>query len=396
MVKNKHILFIVENNSVPHDRRVWNEAQAAKEFGYEVSVICPNDPHEKDTRHLINGIRIYRHPRPIEGSGKSALIIEYINALFWEFLLSIRVFLTHRFHVIHSANPPDHIFMIALPFKLFGVKFIFDHHDITPENFVAKFGYKGIFHTLLLKMEWLTFKTADFVISTNESYKKIAIKRGGKKAKNVIVVRNGPDLTKIPEIAPNPKLREGFTYLVGYVGVIAQQEGIENLLYAVDYMVQEKKKTDTKFIIIGTGPHWQQVVEQSKKMGLEKYIHFTGFIPDKNLYETLSTVDICINPEFGNDFTNQSTMIKIMEYMTFGKPIVQFYTTEGEVTAGEAALYVRENSPTLFAEAIFSLLNDPERCNKMGAIGQARVKETFSWQQQKGNLAKVYNEIFKF
>ena len=395
MVKKTHILFIVENNSVPHDRRVWNEAQAAKEFGYEVSVICPEDANVKDYPKIINGIRIYRHPRPAEKSGKAALIFEYTNALIWEFLFSIWVFITHRFHIIHSANPPDHIFIIALPFKLFGVKYIFDHHDITPENYVAKFGSKGFFYSILLKMEWLTFKTANFIISTNESYKKIAMRRGGKDEKDIIVVRNGPDLTKISSVAMNPALREGFRYLVGYVGVIGQQEGIENLLQAVKYMVRNKKRTDVKFYIIGTGPYWHEIVKQSINMELEKYIEFTGYIPDQKLYEILNSVDLCINPEFGNEFTNQSTMIKIMEYMTFGKAIVQFYTVEGEVTAGDSAIYVRENSPVLFAEAILSLMDDPERCRKMGEIGRHRIEEKYSWQRQKGNLASAYSAVMK-
>ena len=258
---SKHILFIVENNSVPRDVRVWGEILAAKEFGYDVSVICPKDDTLANSEVSTDGICIYRHPSPIEGNGKLSLLFEYANALLWELVLSIRIFFQRRFDIIHGANPPDHLFLIALMYKLFGVKFIFDHHDIAPENFIAKFGKRGFFYPILLIMERLTFKTANIVISTNESYKKIAIQRGHKKPTDVFVVRNGPDLTRIQLTEPNETLRDGFKYLVGYVGIIAQQEGIENLLRIIDYIVKVRNREDIKFIVVGKGPHWKEVVK---------------------------------------------------------------------------------------------------------------------------------------
>jgi hypothetical protein len=177
MVKRKHILFIVENNSVPYDRRVWNEALSAREFGYDVSIICPSDRRYRRNRETIKGIRIYRHPCPLEGWGKMAFVFEYLNAFCWESLLSMRIFLTHPFSIIHSANPPDHIFLIALAFRPAGVKFVFDHHDLTPETYIAKYGARGTVYRILLWMERLALCAADIVISTNESYKKVAIKR---------------------------------------------------------------------------------------------------------------------------------------------------------------------------------------------------------------------------
>lgn len=392
-MKNRHILFIVENNPAPPDARVWNEALAAREFGYEVSVIGPRDNLRGDNRRVIKDIQIYRHPRPRERSGKFPLILEYLNAAFWELLLSIRVYLNNPFQVIHGANPPDHIFLIAILFKLTGVKYIFDHHDITPENYAAKFGSKGIIYRLLLIMEWLTFKSANLVVSTNESYANIAKERGGKQEKDIIVVRNGPDLSRIPSAGPNPKLREGFQYLVGYVGVIGQQEGIENLLTAVRYIVEEKKRNDIKFIIVGPGPHLNAVRNQAKEMQLDRYVKFTGYIPKKELVEVLTTADVCINPEYANEFTDKSTMIKVMEYMAFGKPIIQFYTKEGEVTAGEAAIYIRENNAAKFADAIIDLLDDPARRKKMGEIGKYRISEMFGWAIQKQHLREAYNRV---
>ena len=390
----KHILFIVENNSVPWDVRVWAEALAAKEYGYDVSVICP--VHKKapmDKYEQREGIDIYRHPMPIEAHGAIGFFIEYFSALFWELLLSIRLFIKKPFQIIHSANPPDHVFMIAIPFKLFGVKYIFDHHDITPETYVAKFGAKNFVFKVLMWMEKATFKTADIVISTNESYKKIAITRGGKKDSDVFVVRNGPDLSRIQFPQPNPQLKNGFEYLVAYLGVINNQEGIDNLLRSVRYLIYEKNITNVKYLIIGTGPHWNEMVQLSKDMNLEKYVTFTGYIPYKDLYEILTTADICVNPEFCNEFTDKSTMIKIMDYMAFGKPIVMFETTEGKVTAGGSATYVSNNDETEFAHAIMDLLNDKTKREKMSQIARERVDTMLQWSLQKINLHNAYRYL---
>lgn len=386
----KHILFIVENTEGSHDLRVWPEAQAAKEFGYEVTVISPVKRNAILDYEIIDGIEIYRHPMPVEADRKCGFLLEYLNALFWELLLTVRIFIKKPFHIIHSANPPDHVFIIALLFKLFGTKFIFDHHDICPENYVAKFGKKDIFYNILLIMEKLTFKTANIVISTNESYKKIAIRRGNKQEKDVFVIRNGPKLDKIIFMEPNEALKEHFDYLVAYVGAIGKQDQIENLLNAVRYIVYKKEIKNIKFIITGTGPHWNNMVELSREMKLGKYVKFTGYIPYKDFYEVLATADVCVNPEFRNEFTDKSTMIKIMDYMVFGKPIVQFETREGKVTAGDAAVYVKKNDELDFAEAIIELLNDSGKRKNMGEIGRKRIYEKLSWDKQKGNLQKAY------
>jgi glycosyltransferase involved in cell wall biosynthesis len=394
-VRPKHILFIVENNSVPFDPRVWNEARAARAFGYDVTVICPSDARAKDIRPVIEGIRIYRHPQLPEGPGKLRLIVEYLNAALWEMWLSLRIYLDHPFDVIHGANPPDHLFLIALPFRVLGVKYLFDHHDIAPENYQAKFGKKGLMHAILLWMERMTFRSADLVVSTNDSYRAIAIDRGGKDPKDVVVVRNGPDLSRSAGVLPDPELRAGFRHLVGYVGVIGEQEGLENLLQAVEFIVGEKKRTDIKFMIVGSGPFLKSLVERSRERGLERYVHFTGFVPVRTLHTILASSDVCVNPEKGNEFTDRSTMIKIMEYMMFSKPIVQFHTKEGEVTAGGAALYVRELSAEKLAEAILSLLDDPDRREQMGSLGRRRIEDRLEWGKQKAHLADAYRRILK-
>jgi glycosyltransferase involved in cell wall biosynthesis len=393
MVNRKHILFIVENNPVPLDGRVWSEALVAKEMGFKVSVISPATKRQPLRREFLQGIDIYRHPRPKEGAAKLELLIEYGNALLWELFLSIKIFMSNPFHVIHSANPPDHVFLIALPFKLLGVKYIFDHHDISPENYVAKFQKRGILYRALLIMERLSFMTADIAISTNESYKKIACTRGGKKADDVFVVRNGPNLDQIIFKPPRPELKNGFKYLVAYLGIIAKQDGLETLLRAIEYIVYKHNFTDIIFYIIGTGTQWDEIVNLSKKLNIDKYIKFTGFIPFDELYEILSTADLCVNPEFCNDFTDKSTMIKIMEYMTFGKPIVQFHTTEGKATAEDAAVYIMDNNETDFAKTIISLLEDPGKRKKMGDYAQKRIREELCWDKQMVNLQKVYQRL---
>lgn len=392
---NKHILFIVENNAVPLDVRVWNEALAAKKFGYDVSVISPKNKFAPLKYEEIEGVKIYRHHVPVEAGSKPAFFIEYANAIFWELLLSFRIYFRQKFHCIHSANPPDHVFLIAIIFKLFGVKYIFDHHDITPENYQAKFGHQGLFYNLLLLMEKFTFKTADIVISTNESYKKIAVERGGVDERHVFVVRNGPNLDKVMFKAPNEKWKNGFDYLVSYVGVIGSQEDIDNLLDAARHIVYEKKQTNIKFIIVGRGSNLNNLIALSKEMGLNEYVHFTGYVPYEEYYEILATSDVCVNPEYRNPFTDHSTMLKIMDYMTFGKPIVMFETKEGKVTAGDSAICIQQNDVVLFADAIVDLLHDRERRQRMGEIARKRIENELNWDIQAQNLRRAYKFLWQ-
>jgi glycosyltransferase involved in cell wall biosynthesis len=389
----KHILFVVENNSYPADVRVRNEAEAAKEFGYDVTVIAPVSEQTPSVYQNINGIDVYRHYIPFEAKGKSGFFIEYSCALFWEFILALKIYLKKPFHYIHSANPPDHVFIIALLFKLAGVKYVFDHHDISPENYIAKFGKKDLFFNFLLLFERLTFKCADIIISTNESYKKLAVSRGRKPPQRVFVVRNGPNLSRVHYMKPNISYRNGFDYMVAYVGAIGSQEGLENLLYAIEYIVYKRRIENTKFMIIGRGPQLDELKAVSKRLNIEKFVTFTGYIPYREFYEILATSDICINPEHRNEFTDRSTMLKIMDYMVCGKPIVQFKTTEGKFTAGNSAIYVENNDNIEFAEAIVALLNDPCKRREMGQVGKNRIECKLKWDLQKANLRKAYEHL---
>lgn len=392
---NRHILFIVENHTVPYDRRVWSEAIAARQWGYDVSVISPKMPGYDKGYEIIEGIEVYRYPQLFEATKKFAYFFEYFNALIFQFFLSAKIMARKKFHIIHGANPPDNIFLVALLFKPFHVKYIFDHHDLCTELYKVKFGKADSIFKLLSITEWLSLKFADIIISTNESYKEIAasaLKRNGCR-KKIHVVRNGPDTRKLKIKVPEKDFAEGFKYLVGYVGNIAQQEGIDILLRIVDHIVRDKDIHDVKFIIIGNGPNLDEFIELSTIMGLDKYVEFTGFIPYEELLGILQQCDIGINPEHTTAYTDKSTMMKIMDYMYVGKPVIQFESTEGKNTAMDASLYISDNDEFEFAEQIIALLRDKDRRLEMGRKGRQRIFEHLNWDIQKKNLKKAYEAL---
>jgi len=391
--KRKHALFIVENNSVPFDVRVWNEAKAVREFGYEVSVICPKYGDGLKRHEWVDGVEIIRHPAPIEAFGKFGFMVEYLNALFWETLLSILLFVRKPFSIIHAANPPDHVFLIALLFKPFGTKFIFDHHDIVPENYLAKFDRRDGLYSAVKFMEKLSFKTSDVVISTNQSYKRLAVERGHKEGRDVFVVRNGPNLNDVMYKDKNDELKEGREYLVVYLGTIGTQEGLDTLLRAINFIIYRREIQNMKFVIIGKGPDLNNLKEMAADLAIEEYVRFTGYVPYELLYEYLSTADLCVNPEIRNSFTDKSTMIKIMDYMTFGKAIVMFYTKEGAVTAGESAVYVQDSSVEVFADTIIATLEDGDKRKQMGEFGKNRIRNDLNWDIQKKSLRRAYEHL---
>ena len=386
----KHVLLIVENNDIPTDPRVWKEALALKDCGLRVSIICPRKNKSSPSFETREGVDIYRHHMLLDAEGALAYGLEFAHALFWELLLSIRVYLKNRFDFIHAANPPDLIFLIASLYKLLGVKFIFDHHDLCPELYFAGAHRKDFFYRLLMLFEKLSFKTADMVISTNESYKAIAVKRGRRKAETVFVVRNGPEISQTAGIRPRYEYKEDFRYLIAYVGMIGFQERIDILLNMARRIVYEKGRTDIKFVVIGRGQVLKEMMFLRKQFGLEKYVEFTGYIPSPDFYGVLAAADICINPEVKNDYTDKSTMIKIMDYMALGKPIIQFNTVEGKRSAGKAAVNIPDNDETAFAENILALLDDEAARKKMGASGEHRIRNELSWDRQKLILRDAY------
>lgn len=322
--KNRRVLIIVENLPVPFDRRVWNEAKTLAAAGYQISIICPRTRGFEAKYEFLDGIHIYRHPLFFEAKGTVGYIFEYCCALFWEFVLAWKVMVKHGFDVIHACNPPDNIFLVGLFFKLFGKKFVFDHHDINPELYLAKFGKKDLFYRILLALERWTFRVADISIATNESYRQVAVERGGMDLGRVFVVRSGPDIECLKILPPNMALKKGRSYLVGYVGVMGKQEGIDYLLGAIKHIVDSMGRKDVQFSLVGSGPEIENLKAYAKELKVEQYVTFTGRVPDEEMLEMLCTADVCVNPDVANEMNDKSTMNKIMEYMALGKPIVQF------------------------------------------------------------------------
>ncbi|MBN3906411.1 MAG: glycosyltransferase family 4 protein [Nostoc sp. NMS1] len=390
------VVIIVENLPVPFDRRVWMEATTLTKAGYEVSVICPKGKGFEEEYEVIDQVHIYRHPMPPDISSVSGYLQEYCTALFWEFRLAHRVWQERGFDIVHICNPPDLMFLVAGWFKLLkGVRVIFDHHDINLEMYEAKYGRRDIFYYGLSLVERLTFATADVVISTNESYLSVALTRGRKNPEDVFVVRSGPDLSRFQPVSPNPIYRRGRKYLVGYVGVMGEPEGIDYLLQSVRYIVYEKKRHDIHFMLIGSGPMFEKLQALSEELEVNEFVEFTGRIPDNELLERLSSCDVCANPDKKMPYNDRSTMNKIMEYMAMGKPIVQFDLLEGRRSAEGASVYAKGNDVVDFANNILELLEDTERRQQMGKLGRKRMEEKLEWRHQVSKLLEAYKKACK-
>ena len=390
----KRVLFLVENLPSPFDRRVWQEANALKAAGYLVSIICPTGKGCEKHFEDIDGIEIHRYDLPVEAEGALGYAIEYSLALFWTFVLSLKVLFTRGFDAIHACNPPDLFFLIGAFFRLFGKKFVFDHHDINPELYEAKFGRRDVFWKLMVAFERLTFRTADVSIATNESYRRIAIERGGMDPAKVFVVRSGPSLERLRVVPPDARLKHGRRYLVGYVGVMGRQEGIDLLLCAARQVVDLHGRHDIHFALVGGGTSLAEMQALSKRLNLEDYVTFTGRVPDETLLAVLNTADVCVNPDIANEMNDKSTMNKIMEYMALGKPIVQFDLTEGRFSAQEASLYARRNDPDDLAAKIIELVDDAPRRAAMGAFGRKRVENELEWRYEAPKLLAAYSSLW--
>jgi glycosyltransferase involved in cell wall biosynthesis len=385
------VLIIVENLPVPFDRRVWSEATTLRAAGHDVSVICPKGPGAENSFEIIDGIHIWRHNLPFEARGAAGYLLEYSSALFWEFVLSLRVWIARGFDVIQACNPPDLIFLVAGFWKIFfGVRFIFDQHDIGPELYEAKFGRRDFFWKLLCWFERRSFALADVSIATNNSYREIAIARGRMPPEKVFVVRSGPNLARVREMPPDAGWKNGRNFLVAYVGVIGAQEGLDLLLESVAHVIRARGRDDVQFVVIGAGPELDAIRALSRTQGLDPYVTFTGRVDDATLFAALSTADVCVNPDRPNAMNDKSTMNKIMEYMALGKPIVQFDLTEGRFSAQDASLYARNTDTADFGDRILELLGDPARRTAMGEAGRTRVRDVLAWPHEEPKLLAAY------
>jgi len=392
----KKVLIIVENLPVPFDSRVWKEARSLCEAGYVVSVLCPKGKGYQKSYEFLEGVHIYRHPAPKEGNSPLGYVWEFSCALFFEFLFSWWIFLRRGFHVIQGCNPPDDIFLVALPFKLLGVRYIFDHHDANPELYLSKYGRKDLLYKAQVWLEKMTYRTSRVVMATNNSYRELAISRGGLAPESVFVVRNGPDLETFRPVPPNPAVRHGKQFLVGYVGTMSIQEGLDILLEVAQH-IRNEGRNDVHFTCVGGGPGLAGLREMAKRKNLEDTVTFTGRVPEQELLEVLSTADVCVNPDKPCEMNDISTMIKIMEYMALSKPIVQFDLKEGRFSAQEASLYSNGNGNKVadFAEKILWLLEHPEERKKMGEFGRKRVETELAWDYSVKNLLAAYDKAFE-
>ncbi|NJP05224.1 MAG: glycosyltransferase family 4 protein [Chloroflexaceae bacterium] len=390
----KRVLMLLENNPYPQDGRVRREANVLVGAGYRVTVIAPAGP-KQPWRDIINGVRVYRYPRPPEGEGLIGYLWEYGYSLVAACLLSLFLFFYDDFDIIHAHNPPDTFVLLAAGYKPLGKRFVFDHHDLSPEMYYARFrgeGNKMVYQALLL-LEQLTFRLSDHVIATNQSYKAIATQRGGVPESRVTIVRNGPDLNRVRTADPDPALRQKAPIIIGYVGEMGYHDGVDYLLRAIKHLIDDVGRTDFYCVLVGQGDAWPELQELKTELGLDDYVWFPGFVSDAELMSYLSTADICVDPDPSNPFTDRSTMIKMAEFMALGKPIVAFDLTEHRFTAQDAAIYARANDELDFARNIALLMDDPERRAQMARIGKERIQTQLAWQHQEHCLIEAYDKI---
>jgi glycosyltransferase involved in cell wall biosynthesis len=394
----RKILIIVENLPVPFDTRVWQEATTLVQNGYIVSVICPKGKGFTEEREIIEGVNIFRHDLPFEGKAAFGYLREYMKALREETRLAKLIYKEIGFDVIHGCNPPDNIYLVAKKFKKYGVKYVFDHHDICPELFDVKFGRKGLVKKLLylsqIYLEKKTFKHCTFSFATNESYKEIAVNRGKMTPEKVIVLRSGPKLERIIIKPPLASIKRGRKYMVGYLGVIGAQEGIEYILQAAEYCKEVVGRDDIFWGIVGGGNHLEAMKTMCNEMNLEDCVEFTGRVSDDVMLDYLNTADICVNSDSYNSMNDKSTMNKILEYMALKKPIVQFDLKEGRYSAQEASLYAEHNNARDLADKIIYLLENPDKRKEMGEYGFARIVNELSWEHTSKALLAGYEKLF--
>jgi len=389
----RRILVLVENLSVPFDRRVWQESKALVDAGYAVDVICPTGKNRDEEKVVeIEGVRIFRYPlRPATG-GPGGYAREYGLALWHTFRISLRLNVEHRYAAVHACNPPDILFAAVLPMRLLGTKFVFDHHDLVPELFLSRFeGGQSLLYRLSKLAERLTFRLSHGVISTNESYRQVAIGRGGKDPGVVQVVRSAPDLARFSSTTAVPALRRGKAHLACYLGVMGPQDGVDYALRSVAKM--KRTRTDFHAVFIGDGDAFDQMVGLARELEIEDVIEFTGRVSDEVLATVLSTADVGLAPDPLNPLNDVSTMNKIMEYMAFGLPIVSFDLVEARVSAGGAALYASPNDEAQFARLIGELFDDPARRSAMAELGLERMSGELSWDHSRRNLIDFYEKL---
>jgi glycosyltransferase involved in cell wall biosynthesis len=391
------VLIIVQDLPVPYDRRTWLEAITLAGAGYEVSVICPKANGFEKSFESLDGVHIYRYRLPFEAYGPLGYVFEFSWCFLWAAILSIRIqFFGRGFDVIHACNPPETYWLLGFAWRLFGKRFLFDHHDLSPEMYEAKFNKRGgLLYQILLWLEKKSFATAHTVICTNESYKQIACHRGGVSLDRVFVVRSGPDTKRFKICQPEPSLKNGRRFLCVYLGKMCEQDGVDHLIRVVKILCVDRQRSDILFVLMGAGPAQPGLVQYAKKLGVSRHCYFSGYTSDDEICRYLSTADVAVDPDPKTEWSDKSTMNKMMEYMFFGCPIVAFDLKENRFSAQASATYVTPNSEEEMANAIGGLLANPEKRHFMRDYGKARVRSALLWNNSIPNLLAAYEHLFK-
>jgi glycosyltransferase involved in cell wall biosynthesis len=387
--------MLLENLPYPQDFRVRREANALNEAGYRVTVICPQAKGQP-FQETIAGVKVHRYPAPPPARGFLGYLWEYLYSIVASFAISLLVFVKDGFDVVHAHNPPDAFVFVAMFYKVLGKRFVYDHHDLSPEMYQAKFpggGNPRLYDALVL-LEKLTCYFADHVIVTNESYKKIAMDRGGVPEERITIVRNGIELSRLQQhFEPVPELRRMGKSIIGYVGVMGAQDGVDYLLRALHCLVNERGRTDFYCILIGFGDACEDLKLLAKTLGLDEYVRFMGPVFGDDMRRYLSAADICVDSSPSNPYSDRSTIFKIMDYMSLGKPIVVFDLPEHRVSAEQAAVYVTPNDEREFAWTLDKLMDDPERRAALSECGIRRLKEELAWDFSVPRLLQAYHTV---
>jgi glycosyltransferase involved in cell wall biosynthesis len=392
----RRVLIVVQNLPVPFDRRVWLEATTLAQAGYAVSVICPKAKGFDASFEVLEDVHVYRYPLPVDAQGAIGFVAEFL----WCFLRTVgktvRVGLRgHGFDVLHVCNPPETYWPLAYICRLFGKRFLFDHHDLSPEMYEAKFdgGGSRLMAAGLRFFERRTFRAADLVVTTNESHRRIAIERGGVPAEDVFIVRSGPDLERLRVYPPDPAWKRGRRHMLVYLGEICKQDGVDHLVRAMKLLRDEFGREDVHCVLVGGGPHQPSIRAYADEIGVADLCTFTGRVSEEDLCRILSSADVGVDPDPKTPWSDKSTMNKIMEYMFFGLPIVAYDLTENRYSAQSAALYAEANSERDLAGRIAELLDDPQRRQAMGRCGRERVRGELAWDYSAPALLAAYERL---
>jgi len=389
----KKVLIFIEDGSYLLDNRVQREVGTLTRAGLQVSVICPRYPGET-VHECQDGVHIYRYRKWAPSEGLVGHLFEYASSLLKGGSLALWVYARHGFHVFHACNPPDLLFLLGACFKPLGVRFLFDHHDLCPELYLARFGNPRPFvHRALSWLERMTLRTADAVIATNLSYRRIEHERCGFPEDRIFVVRNGPDLTKFAPGPGDPDLAGLNKTVVGYLGNMNPQDGVDVLLQAARHIKEVRRRTDLFFVFVGGGDAQPELVRLCRAWNLEDTCRFTGRLPDREMLATLNACHLCVQPDPSNPLNDVSTMNKIMEYMALGKAVVAFDLPETRYSGGEAALYAEPNRVEDLADKILELADDPAQREERGRAGRRRVEDVLSWEHAEPALRAAYASV---